>query len=325
MLSFAISPLKKKASPLLLLTFLSLITISGCNSYSPKVKQNGIQSTVNDSWSFAGYGGGGAMFWPAVSPHDPDYAYVACDMTGSYVTCDGGKSWRMFNLRGPVRYFVFDPSDPDIVYAKSIALFKSSDRGKTWNIIYPDPDEIKGIVARGDHAAERIITSDSTDREVLALAVDPENSMKLHAVISINNKCSYYTSYDKANSWNKERDIEPGIKNIFINPGSPLNDRTIIFAGKNSILKKENGKWTRNPGPENVKQINEFAGGFDKGSNRFIIYAISGRSYFNPKGDFSGIFYTDDLGRTWKNMQDGVLKYQQVKDDFPEFRAIATS
>jgi len=71
------------------------------------------------------------MFWPAVSPGDPNYAYVACDMTGSYVTYNGGESWRMFNLRGPVRYFVFDPSDPDIVYAKSVALFKSSDRGQT--------------------------------------------------------------------------------------------------------------------------------------------------------------------------------------------------
>lgn len=265
------------------------------------------------------------MFWPAVSPHDPGYAYVACDMTGSYVTCNGGESWRMFNLRGPVRYFVFDPSDPDIVYAKSIALFKSSDRGKTWNIIYPGPDEIKGIVARGDHAEEQIITSDSTDREVLALAVDPENSMKLHAVISINNKSFYYTSDDQANSWKMEKDIKPGIKNIYIHPGSPVNDRTILFTYRNSIIKKEHGKWTTSPGPENVRQINEFTGGFDKISKRFIIYGISGRSYFNPDGDISGIFYTDDLGQTWKNMQDGLLKFRKGKDDFPEYRAIATS
>ena len=26
----------------------------------------------NDGWGFVGYGGGGAMFDPAVSPHDPD-------------------------------------------------------------------------------------------------------------------------------------------------------------------------------------------------------------------------------------------------------------
>ncbi len=325
MFSPAFSLLKKEIFNTLIRIFLSLIIVSGCNSYTPKVKQNDSKTGANDTWSRTGYGGGGAMFWPAVSPHDPGYAYVACDMSGSYVTSDGGESWRMFNLRGPVRYFVFDPSDPDIVYAKSIALFKSSDRGKTWNIIYPGPGEIKGIVARGDHAQEQIITPDSTDREVLALAVDPENSMKLHAVISINNNSSYYTSDDQGNSWKMEKEIEPGIKNIFIHPGSPVNDLTVLFACRNSIIKKEHGKWTTNPGPENVKQINEYTGGFDKKSNRFIIYGISGKSYFNPDGDVSGIFYSDDLGQTWKNMQDGLLKFRQGKDDFPEFRAIATS
>jgi photosystem II stability/assembly factor-like uncharacterized protein len=325
MLYFVFGLFKKEIIPILSLTFLALIIISGCNSYTPKVKQTDNQAGGNDTWSHTGYGGGGAMFWPEVSPHDPGYAYVACDMTGSYVTYDGGESWRMFNLRGGVRYFVFDPSDPDIVYAKSVALFKSSDRGNTWNVIYPKPGEIKGIVARGDHAEEQIITSDSSEREVLALAVDPENSMKLHAVISINNNCSYYTSYDQANSWKMEKEIEPGIKNIFIHPGSPVNDRTILFTFRNAIIKKENGKWTTNPGPENVKQINEYTGGFDKKRNRFIIYGISGRSYFNPDGDISGIFYSDDLGQTWKNMQDGLLKFMQPKDDFPEFRTIATS
>ena len=42
-----------------------------------------------DGWNFVGAGGGGAMFSPTVSPHDPDYAYVRCDMTGAYVTYNG--------------------------------------------------------------------------------------------------------------------------------------------------------------------------------------------------------------------------------------------
>ena len=29
------------------------------------------------------------MFSPAISPHNPNYAFVACDMTGSFVTYDG--------------------------------------------------------------------------------------------------------------------------------------------------------------------------------------------------------------------------------------------
>jgi len=56
-----------------------------------------------------GPGGGGAQFYPAVSPHNPSLVLVACDMTGAYISRDGGNSWRLFELRSPVRFFEFDP------------------------------------------------------------------------------------------------------------------------------------------------------------------------------------------------------------------------
>ena len=173
----------------------------GCNLIKDKTIHSKNPNGRNDTWGYAGYGGGGAMFNPAVSPHNADYAYVACDMSGSFVTYNGGQSWRMFSLRGPVKYFVFDPLDSNIVYANSIALFKSIDRGNTWNIVYPGPAEIKGIVAKGDHAEEVIITTDSTRRKVLALAVDPDNSMKLHAAISVDKVTAYYFSDDQGVHW----------------------------------------------------------------------------------------------------------------------------
>jgi len=52
-----------------------------------------------------GPGGGGAMFHPTISPHEPRTVLIACDMTGSYISHDGGDSWRMFSLRGVVRFF----------------------------------------------------------------------------------------------------------------------------------------------------------------------------------------------------------------------------
>ena len=130
----------------------------------------------NDDWGFVGPGGGGAMFYPAVSPHDPEFVFVSCDMTGSYVTRNGGSSWRMFNLRGVTRFYEFDPLDPNVIYARSSALFRSSDGGDTWQVLYPDPSEIYGIVSKGDHAHEIMITHDNTHRTVQALAIDPANS-----------------------------------------------------------------------------------------------------------------------------------------------------
>jgi len=299
----------------------------GCQAIikNTQSKKNKNQNGRNDTWGFAGYGGGGAMFNPAVSPHDPNYAFVACDMTGSFVTYNGGQSWRMFSLRGPVKFFVFDPIDPNIVYANSIALFKSIDRGNTWNILYPGPGEIKGFIGKGDHAEERIITNDSTRRHVWALAVDPDNSMKLHAAISVDNVVSYFSSDDQGDKWSKEKDLEADVKNIFIVPSSPKENRTIYITGKNSITVRENGVWKTNSGPANVRTLNEFAGGSDKLKNKYIIYAISGKSYFNPEGDPSGIYYTEDGGKTWENRQDGLIKLRTENADFPEWRCISTS
>src|SRR5437868_13440217 len=69
-----------------------------------------------------GPGGGGAMFNPTISPHDANTVLVSCDMTGSYITHDAGRTWRMFNLRGVVNFFVFDSVDPKTMYAHATGL-----------------------------------------------------------------------------------------------------------------------------------------------------------------------------------------------------------
>ena len=51
-------------------------------------------ATREDSWRIIGPGGGGALFHPTVSPHDPRTALVASDMTGNYITTDAGGRWR---------------------------------------------------------------------------------------------------------------------------------------------------------------------------------------------------------------------------------------
>jgi len=86
-----------------------------------------------------GPGGGGAMFHPTISPHDVNTVLIACDMTGAYITHDGGRSWRMFNLRGVVSFFVFDPLDPKTMYAQDTGLWRSSDNGESWSLVYPKP------------------------------------------------------------------------------------------------------------------------------------------------------------------------------------------
>ena len=278
-----------------------------------------------DIWGTVGYGGGGAMFYPEVSPFDPDYAFVSCDMTGSYVTYNGGESWRMFNLHSPVDFYVFDPLDSNTVYAKSVALFKSTDRGVTWNLLYPSPSETKGLVSKGDHAQEIVVTRDSTIREVLALTVDPENSKKLYAVISVDKAVGLYVSEDGGLKWAKEKDLQDRAKNLFINPSSSKANRTLYITGNTGITVRDSGKWKINKGPDGVKMLTHFTGGFDKNRNKYIVYAISGKSYFDPSGDKSGIYYTEDGGESWQNRQDGLTAFNMKGGDLPEWRTIATS
>ncbi len=103
------------------------------------------------------------MFNPTISPHDPQTVLVSCDMTGSYITHDGGRSWRMFNLRGTVRFFVFDPRQPKTIYAATDGLWRSTDDGESWNLVWPLPAAIQVVRMNSDHADEQIIGTRQSD------------------------------------------------------------------------------------------------------------------------------------------------------------------
>src|SRR6266446_5860685 len=108
-------------------------------------------------FTIVGPGGGGAMFHPTISPQDAETVLVSCDMTGAYISHNGGKSWRMFNLRGVVEFFAFDPKDKNVIYAQATGLWRSSDNGETWNLVYPKASAIKAIKMNSDHSDEDII------------------------------------------------------------------------------------------------------------------------------------------------------------------------
>lgn len=279
----------------------------------------------NDTWGHVGMGGGGAMFGPVVSPHDPNVTFVSCDMGGSFVTYNGGESWRMFNLSSMVRFFVFDPIDPDVVYARSIALFKSTDKGNTWSLFYPKPSEIEGIASKGDHAGEVVVTKDGRRKTVQALAIDPQQSEKLYAAISIEQAVGLYISNDGGKNWNKERDFDYSVQNIFIDPSSPENGRTIYIASQKGIEKRENSAWINNHTNESGIVFNFFTGGYSMKAGKYIIYGISGNSYYNAEKTQSGVFFTEDGGKTWENRQSGILKYAMPSAQEAEWRAIGTS
>lgn len=233
-----------------------------------------------DVWRVIGPGGGGALFTPAVSPHDSHTALVACDMTGSYITHDAGTSWRMFNLRGKVHFFAFDPLDPHVIYAKAAGLFRSRDDGATWRLVLPRPETIVSARMNDDHAEMSIDVSAEPRGEITALAVDPGDSKSLYIGVNSNRQTALWLSTDWGVTWSKLADLPGGARQIWVDPHSPKGDRTIYVAGARAVAMRDGGQWRMGESPGALTDIS--AGWAETGGA--VFFAVSNAKVYVSEG-----------------------------------------
>ncbi len=99
-------------------------------------------------WQSHGVGGGGAMYSPAVSPHNPDELWISCDMSPMHRSNDFGDSYSTIpfqNLTGNRNSLIQFSSDPLKIYSLHLSttgtytLVMSSDGGSNWNVIPNSP------------------------------------------------------------------------------------------------------------------------------------------------------------------------------------------
>ena len=212
-----------------------------------------------------GPGGGGAMFNPTISPHDPNTVLVSCDMTGSYITHDGGLSWRMFNLRGVVNFFVFDPLDPKTMYAHATGLWRSTDGGERWELVYPSPSTVKGVKMSSDHSDEQIVADPDPLSEIAALAVYPSDSKILYAAAGTKASPALFISRDYGKSWQKQADLPEVPRRLWVDPNSTSDSRTVFLGGSHAIAVVTHGAVRSLPLPTTVSDISM---GFGAGRKR---------------------------------------------------------
>jgi photosystem II stability/assembly factor-like uncharacterized protein len=235
-----------------------------------------------DSWQVIGPGGAGGMFLPTISPHDPNVVLEHCDMTGAYITLDAGRSWRMFNLRGTVSAFAFDPRDRNVLYTGNHAVWQSIDAGRTWRMVLPNPARNTVEHMRDDHAAPLLTTDDPAypGSRVRFMAVDPADS---------NNVCALFggqggrgaawltVSRDRGHNWARLRQF----------PGQAMRtmyfDGTLRLVSESGVFALHSGEWEETPGPQGVA-IQSASGGLG------LLYATSA----------AGIHMSEDGGKTWR-------------------------
>ncbi len=277
-----------------------------------------------DSWKVIGPGGGGAQFNPTVSPVNPNLALVNCDMTGAYISEDGGDTWRMFNLRGVVRFFVPDPLDANIIYAATEGLYRSKDKGRTWALLYPKPEDVTGVAINGDHAEESILTRGNEKPRVDALAVDPADSSKLFAVISSGKTAKLYESSDGGGAWRALADV-PLTRKIYLDPESARASRTLYVVGENRISIFENGTLRTEPAIAGVERFLDISAGFEKGQPEPFFYAVSGIDWRGGESGVTGLFTSRDGGANWQTVSTDFLSAAPANSRQLELRAVATS
>lgn len=257
----------------------------------------------SDPWTIIGPGGGGTMIAPTISPHDPNIVVEHCDMTGAYITLDGAQSWRMFNLRGVVNSFAFDPENPKVIYAGNQALWRSEDTGRTWSMVFPNPKRNTIEHQNGDHSEFTLTTGDTAFPVGYAISGIALEAIGARIWVAFAGKSRaggsiLYFSADRGASWSRQREFPA--EDILSVESQPDG---LVVVGTRNVHRFAAGKWTALAAvPVGVTRAS--AGRAD---GRTFIYATS------RQGE---IHVTDDGGANWHLSQ---------KLPSGSFEAVATS
>ena len=124
-------------------------------------------------WVAKGPGGGGALFAPTFSPHNPNEIYISCDMSEVFHSVNLGASWDVVSfkqIQGGRESQVRFTSSPSILYAldytsiggaDSVTPSKSTDGGASWQRLANDPTGGEAFTLFADgNSATKLVVSD---------------------------------------------------------------------------------------------------------------------------------------------------------------------
>lgn len=232
-------------------------------------------------WESVGLSGGGGMFTPVISPHDPSLIIVNCDMSCAFRSTDAGESWEMIHhgyLIASTRCRpVFHPTDPNVIFAANGYrgdLRVSRDRGETWQPL-----------------------GDGLSPGLRSLAVDPGNPDLMLAA------CweGVYRSADGGEHWEKARGVSESVVGFHIDQTSPPGGRRCFAGTDEGAFVSEDGGATWKPAGEGLprRDMHEFTGGSNAESGELVLYC-SLETDLEDDRFVGGVYRSLDGGATWE-------------------------
>jgi photosystem II stability/assembly factor-like uncharacterized protein len=243
-----------------------------------------------------GPGGGGAMFHVTINPLDANEVLLSCDMTGAYISHDGGHHWRMFNLRNTIKAFAFDPIRQGTLYALTDVLWRSTNDGLTWKLMWPHPSMVRGIRMDSDHADETVLANTGSIGQITSFVIDPADSRTLYAASTQKSRIVLIVSHDAGDTWHRLRILPETPLHLWVDPRSPKDQRDVYVVASHGVQARIDGVWNQRDAPEGAEFADITAGFPDENGSAPTFYAIT--QDVSP-----GVFLSIDGGQSWSQSQ----------------------
>lgn len=217
---------------LIIIILIMILTIYNNNSVIANVKIDELDTTMQSKLKATklGIGGGGALFEPAISPFNSNEILVVPDMGGIYISHNKGENWNRVNLYGTVISATYDPNREGVIYAGGSGLYRSTDNGNTFKLIFPREDDIITRLTHNENGLQYYFTKSGIydrNKYVKNILIDPEDSNHIFILCYSYKKGKVFESTDNGENF----------KEIFTYTKS--RDRSIQFDFNELIYKQE--------------------------------------------------------------------------------------